>query len=159
MLAIAQFYLSAIVLMLPLLSCVGIGIFWGKRDLPFGGAFITTLVTSVTTPALVFHTFVTTRLDDRALADVAAAGYKSVIINRPDYEGGADQPTAAEVSKAAQALGLRIEYQPVVSGAMTMDDVVRFAELLRELPGPVLAYCRSGTRCTNLYANAQQIKG
>ena len=33
MLAIAQFYLSAIVLMLPLLSCVGIGIFWGKRDL------------------------------------------------------------------------------------------------------------------------------
>ena len=73
MLAIAQFYLSAIVLMLPLLSCVGIGLFWGKRDLPFGGNFITTLVTSVTTPALVFHTFVTTHLDDRALADVAAA--------------------------------------------------------------------------------------
>jgi predicted permease len=66
MLAIAQFYLSAIVLMLPLLSCVGIGLFWGKRDLPFGGNFITTLVTSVTTPALVFHTFVTTHLDDRA---------------------------------------------------------------------------------------------
>ena len=73
MLAIAQFYLSAIVLMLPLLSCVGIGLYWGKRDLPFGGNFITTLVTSVTTPALVFHTFVTTHLDDRALADVAAA--------------------------------------------------------------------------------------
>lgn len=73
MLAIAQFYLSAIVLMLPLLSCVGIGLFWGKRDLPFGGSFITTLVTSVTTPALVFHTFVTTHLDDRALADVAVA--------------------------------------------------------------------------------------
>ncbi|SAI45678.1 Uncharacterized protein conserved in bacteria [Bordetella ansorpii] len=99
------------------------------------------------------------QLTPEDMADVAAAGYKSVIINRPDYEGGADQPTAAEVSKAAQALGLRIEYQPVVSGAMTMDDVVRFAELLRELPGPVLAYCRSGTRCTNLYANAQQIKG
>jgi len=52
---------------------VGIGLYWGKRDLPFGGNFITTLVTSVTTPALVFHTFVTTHLDDRALADVAAA--------------------------------------------------------------------------------------
>lgn len=80
MLAIAQFYLSAIVLMLPLLSCVGIGIFWGKRDLPFGGAFITTLVTSVTTPALVFHTFVTTRLDDRALADVAAATLLALLL-------------------------------------------------------------------------------
>ncbi|WP_019938225.1 TIGR01244 family sulfur transferase [Bordetella sp. FB-8] len=91
------------------------------------------------------------------MADVAAAGYKSVIINRPDHEGGADQPTAADVTRAAQALGLQVQYLPVVSGAMTMDDVTRFAELLRTLPGPVLAYCRTGTRCTNLYANAQQL--
>ena len=82
------------------------------------------------------------------MADVAAAGYKSVIINRPDFEGGPDQPTAADVSKAAQAAGLRIEYQPVVGSAMTIADVQRFAELLRTLPGPVLAYCRTGTRCT-----------
>lgn len=80
MLAITQFYLSAIVLMLPLLFCVGIGVFWGKRDIPFGGAFITTLVTSVTTPALVFHTFVTTHLDDRALADVAVATLLALLL-------------------------------------------------------------------------------
>ncbi|MGV2865783.1 AEC family transporter [Achromobacter sp. ESBL13] len=80
MLAIAQFYLSAIVLMLPLLCCVGIGVLWGKRDIPFGGAFITTLVTSVTTPALVFHTFVTTHLDDRALADVAMATVAALLL-------------------------------------------------------------------------------
>ncbi|CAB3657973.1 AEC family transporter [Achromobacter pestifer] len=80
MLAIAQFYLSAIVLMLPLLTCVGIGVFWGKRDIPFGGTFITTLVTSVTTPALVFHTFVTTHLDDRALADVAVATLLALLL-------------------------------------------------------------------------------
>ncbi|WP_313456850.1 AEC family transporter [Achromobacter sp.] len=65
---------------MPLLSCVGIGVFWGKRDIPFGGAFITTLVTSVTTPALVFHTFVTTHLDDRALADVAAATLLALLL-------------------------------------------------------------------------------
>lgn len=80
MLAIAQFYLTTLVLMLPLLFCVGIGVFWGKRDVPFGGAFITTLVTSVTTPALVFHTFVTTHLDDRALADVAAATLLALLL-------------------------------------------------------------------------------
>jgi len=97
------------------------------------------------------------QLTPEDMAEVAAAGYKSVIINRPDYEGGPDQPTAAAVSQAAQAAGLRIEYQPVVSGGMTMDDVTRFAELLRTLPGPILAYCRTGTRCTNLYANAQQL--
>ncbi len=59
---------------------MGIGVFWGKRDIPFGGAFITTLVTSVTTPALVFHTFVTTHLDDRALADVAAATLLALLL-------------------------------------------------------------------------------
>lgn len=88
------------------------------------------------------------------MAAVAAAGFKSVIINRPDFEGGPSQPTAADVSAAARQVGLRIEYQPVVSGAMTQDDVVRFAELLQTLPAPVLAYCRSGTRCTNLYRAA-----
>lgn len=85
---------------------------------------------------------------------VAAAGYKSVIINRPDFEGGPDQPAAADVAAAARAAGLRVEYQPVVSGAMTPDDVARFAELLEVLPAPVLAYCRTGTRCTVLYRAA-----
>ncbi len=60
-------------MLMPLLVCVGIGLFWGKRDYPFGGSFITMLVTSVTTPALVFHTFVTTELDDRALAEIVLA--------------------------------------------------------------------------------------
>lgn len=80
MAAIALFYFSTLVLMLPLLSCVGIGALWAKRDLPFGGSFITTLVTSVTTPALVFHTFVTTHLDDRALADVAVATLLALLL-------------------------------------------------------------------------------
>jgi uncharacterized protein (TIGR01244 family) len=89
------------------------------------------------------------------MAAVAAAGYKSVIINRPDFEGGPDQPTSDEVMAAAKAVGLQVEYQPVVSGAITGDDVARFAELLNTLPGPVLAYCRSGARCTNLYRAAK----
>ena len=88
------------------------------------------------------------------MAAVAQAGYKSVIINRPDFEGGPAQPTAADVAAAARAAGLRVEYQPVVSGAMTPDDVARFAELLEVLPAPVLAYCRTGTRCTVLYRAA-----
>lgn len=88
------------------------------------------------------------------MAAVAAAGFKSVIINRPDFEGGPDQPTAASVTAAALAAGLRVEYQPVVSGGMTTADVARFAELLQTLPAPVLAYCRSGTRCSVLYRSA-----
>lgn len=89
------------------------------------------------------------------MAAVAALGYKSVIINRPDFEGGADQPLSAEVMDAAREAGLQVEYQPVVSGAITPADVARFAQLLDTLPGPVLAYCRSGARCTNLYHAAK----
>jgi uncharacterized protein (TIGR01244 family) len=91
------------------------------------------------------------------MASVAAAGFKSVIINRPDYEGGPDQPTAASVSAAALEAGLQVVFQPVISGGMTRDDVVRFAELLETLPAPVLAYCRTGTRCTNLYQAAKSL--
>lgn len=87
---------------------------------------------------------------------VADAGYKSVIINRPDGEGGPEQPASADVIAAARAAGLAVEYQPVVSGAMTADDVARFKQLLSELPAPVLAYCRSGTRCTHLFAAATE---
>ena len=86
---------------------------------------------------------------------VAALGYKSVIINRPDFEGGTDQPLSSEVMDAARQAGLQVEYQPVVSGAITPADVARFAQLLETLPGPVLAYCRSGARCTNLYNAAK----
>jgi len=94
------------------------------------------------------------QLGPQDMARVAAAGFRSVIINRPDFEAGPDQPASADVMAAASAAGLRCVYQPVVSGAMTADDVARFAELLNTLPAPVLAYCRTGTRCTVLYQAA-----
>lgn len=96
------------------------------------------------------------QLTPQDMQAVADAGFKSVIINRPDYESGPSQPLSADVMAAAQAAGLNIEYQPVVSGAMTAEDVSRFETLLKTLPAPVLAYCRSGTRCANLYAAAQK---
>ncbi|MCB5363512.1 TIGR01244 family phosphatase [Pusillimonas sp. CC-YST705] len=97
------------------------------------------------------------QLAPQDMAAVAQAGYRSVIINRPDNEGGAEQPTSEQVMQAAREAGLQVAYQPVVSGAMTLEDVQRFKQLLEELPAPVLAYCRSGTRCTNLYRASQQI--
>ncbi|CAM4284277.1 TIGR01244 family sulfur transferase [Kerstersia similis] len=94
------------------------------------------------------------QLQPEDMAAVAAAGYRSVIINRPDFEAGPAQPTADAVTAAAEAAGLQCVYQPVVSGAMTAADVARFAELLQTLPAPVLAYCRTGTRCSVLYRAA-----
>lgn len=88
---------------------------------------------------------------------VADAGFKSVIINRPDLEGGPDQPLSSEVMAAARVAGLEIVYQPVVSGAMTPDDVVRFAKNVESLPAPILAFCRTGTRCTHLFQAANAL--
>lgn len=91
------------------------------------------------------------------MSAVAAAGFKSVIINRPDFEGGPDQPSAAQVIAAAQVAGLVAEYQPVVSGAITQDDVLAFSELVKTMPKPILAFCRSGGRSTQLFQAASAL--
>jgi len=96
------------------------------------------------------------QLSPEDMAEVAYEGYRSVIVNRPDFEGGADQPTFEAVAAAAREAGLEIEYQPVEGNALTIGDAIRFAELLKTLPNPVLAYCRSGTRSHNLFAAAKQ---
>jgi sulfide:quinone oxidoreductase len=88
------------------------------------------------------------------MAEVARLGFRVVINNRPDGESF-DQPPAAVVEAAAQAAGLVYHHQPVTSGGLTVDDVLQFRELLATASGPVLAFCRSGTRCANLWALAQ----
>ncbi|PLP58656.1 TIGR01244 family phosphatase [Mesorhizobium loti] len=92
------------------------------------------------------------------VAAIKAAGFKSVICNRPDNEDPG-QPNAGEIKAAVEAAGLEFRWVPVISGQMTAQNVEDQAEALDALPGPVFAYCRSGTRCTNLYAAVQQLKG
>lgn len=92
------------------------------------------------------------------VAAVKAAGFKSVICNRPDDEQPG-QPSAESVRAAVEAAGLAFRHIPVISGQMTGDNVADMAEALDEMEGPVFAYCRSGTRCTNLYMAIQQSKG
>lgn len=89
------------------------------------------------------------------MAEAAALGFKTVVNNRPDGEGGPDQPSAADVGAAAKAAGLEFIDMPVVSGQITEDNVADFTKLLANAKTPVLAYCRTGTRCTNLWALAE----
>lgn len=90
------------------------------------------------------------------MQSVAEAGFRSVIINRPDGEGGPGQPCSDDVLQAAKAHGLQAFYQPVISGSITAGDIDRFCRFLKELPAPVLAYCRTGARCTTLYQEAMK---
>lgn len=89
------------------------------------------------------------------LAEVAKQGYKSIIVNRPDGEGGPEQPTFAAMQTAAKSHGLEMRYVPVQSGGVTPADAERFRTAYAELPKPVLAYCRSGTRSSVLWNMSQ----
>ncbi len=88
------------------------------------------------------------------ISAIAEEGFKSVICNRPDSEDGA--VAHEEVERAAAEAGLQFRYIPVVSGAIVANDVTEMGQALQTLPKPVLAYCRSGARCTNLFALTKQ---
>ena len=92
------------------------------------------------------------------VGEIAAQGFRSIICNRPDGEAG-DQPTFAEIEAAAKASGILATYQPVISGKVMDEDAVAFGKLVEELPKPVLAYCRTGTRCATLWSLSQASKG
>lgn len=94
------------------------------------------------------------QLDPAAMAWAAQAGFKSIVNNRPDFEGGPDQPTSAAIEAAAKAAGLQYVHQPVHPALQTPEDIARFAALLDELPRPILAFCRTGTRSGKLFRAA-----
>lgn len=84
------------------------------------------------------------------IAAIRSAGFRAVICNRPDGES-ADQPAFSEVLKAACELGIEARYLPVQVGYIGDAETAQFGELLRTLPGPVLAYCRTGNRSGMLW--------
>ncbi|MEM6491518.1 MAG: TIGR01244 family sulfur transferase [Pseudomonadota bacterium] len=85
---------------------------------------------------------------------IAAAGYKTVIVNRPDGEDPG-QPTMDEMRAAAEAAGMTFVEIPVVSGRFTPDAVDATRSAIETAGGPVFAYCRSGTRSVTLWALAE----
>ncbi len=88
------------------------------------------------------------------LAAIKAAGFTTVIDNRPDGE----IPThlhAEIMRQAAEALGLTFVINPVIGGALTLDNVMAQKAALDSARGPVLAYCASGNRSSMVWALAQ----
>lgn len=89
--------------------------------------------------------------DMKAIKD---AGFRAIICNRPDGEG-ADQPTFEEIAQAAKKVGIETSYIPIVAGKVSDDDTTAFDNGLSDLPGPVLAFCRTGTRSATLWSLSQ----
>lgn len=94
--------------------------------------------------------------EDCAIAK--AQGFTAIVNNRPDGEAPG-QPTAAEMRAAATAAGLRYADIPVDHSGMGPLQVEAMAAELEAAGGPMLAFCRSGTRSTNLWALAAALRG
>ena len=89
-----------------------------------------------------------------AIADLSAiwdAGFRTLICNRPDGED-AGQPDVADVEAAARAIGFEFAHISAESGKAAMPHAMETRKFLADAPKPVLAYCRSGTRCTVIWS-------
>jgi len=100
------------------------------------------------------HVSVAGQVTTADLDHARAQGFTAVVNNRPDGEQPG-QPTGAEIAAAAAAAGLSYTAIPVGQGGLGEPQVSAMADVLAQADGPVLAFCRSGTRSTYLWALAR----
>ncbi len=92
------------------------------------------------------------------VASAAAQGVRLIINNRPDGESD-DQIAGADIERAAISAGLRYIAIPITHSGFSQPQVAAMVDALETAEGPVLAYCRSGTRSILLWALAQAQMG
>ena len=84
------------------------------------------------------------------VAEIAEAGFKVLVNNRPDGEEPG-QPTSAQIEAAAVDAGLEYVHLPVTAMDFPGPGAAQMATLFDDEARPVFAFCRTGTRCTNLW--------
>ena len=92
------------------------------------------------------------------VAEAAARGFAMILNNRPEGEAP-DQPSGKEIEDAAASAGLAYQAIPVTPGGFSETQIEETAKALDQAEGPVLAFCRSGTRSTLLWAMAMASEG
>ncbi|MGE0776411.1 MAG: TIGR01244 family sulfur transferase [Sphingomonadaceae bacterium] len=98
------------------------------------------------------------QLSPEDIAEAARQGFTFIINNRPDGEQPG-QPSGAEMEAAARTAGLGYAAIPITHAGFTKEQVTAMAAALESAPGPVLAFCRSGTRSTFVWALARARAG
>lgn len=98
------------------------------------------------------------QIEPHEVAELAAQGFVAVINNRPDDEE-AGQPAGETVRARAEAAGLAYHAIPITHAGFSAHQVEAMRAAMDSAGGPVLAFCRSGTRSTNLWALAEASRG
>jgi uncharacterized protein (TIGR01244 family) len=101
--------------------------------------------------------FVSGQILPGEIPTIAAAGVAMIVNNRPDGEEPG-QPAAEEIARAARIAGLDYRHIPISTG-FHEDKVTEMGEALAAARGPVLAFCKSGTRSTFLWGMARARAG
>lgn len=93
------------------------------------------------------------QIEPNAVETLAALGFRSILVNRPDGEEPG-QPDFDTIADAARKQGMEVRHQPIAPGQIGEEQVESFAQALHDLPGPTYAYCRTGTRSITLWVLA-----
>jgi uncharacterized protein (TIGR01244 family) len=98
------------------------------------------------------------QIDPADVTEIARAGFTAIVNNRPDDEEGG-QPSGESIRVVAETLGVAYHAIPITHAGFSANQVDAMRGVLEGATGPVFAYCRSGTRSTNLWALAQASRG
>ncbi len=101
----------------------------------------------------------TGQMTSASLTEAAELGFKTIFNYRPDGEGGADQPTSAELKATADQLGLSYFHIPVVPGNLQPEQVQVFIDFYANAAKPALGFCRGGSRAAKIFELANQKAG
>lgn len=102
------------------------------------------------------QTAVAGQIQPEQVRDLAARGFRLIVNNRPDHEEPG-QPRGAEIEAAAASAG--VDYRHIPIAQLTPEAIEAMRQALAEAPGPVLAFCKMGTRSIYLWALARTLAG
>ncbi len=81
-------------------------------------------------------------------------GFKTIINNRPDNEGGEQQPKSCALKAIAEDAGLSYAYIPLIPSNMTEQNISQYQAVINSSPMPILGFCRTGNRAVTIYERA-----
>lgn len=84
------------------------------------------------------------------IAEIISLGFKTIINNRPDNEGGAEQPKSEALEAIALSYGLTYVHIPVIPNNTQPHQIEVFKEAYAKVPKPILGFCKTGNRASTI---------
>ena len=92
----------------------------------------------------------TSQINIEDIPELARLGFKTIINNRPDFEGGDEQPQSAALEAVARGYGLSYFHIPVVPNHIQSHQIQAFRDAFDHAQKPVLGFCKTGNRASSL---------